>query len=502
MTGNGFSLTGGDATNYVLASSTLTTSANIDQRPVTVTADAKSKVFGPADPPLTYQLTSGTVVAGDPFSGALTRTAGEATGSWAILQGTLSSAELRLTYIGASLIIKPWTLTGFYQPVDMPTGGMVWNTIKGGQTVPLKFEVFVGSVERTDVGAVKAFTATPTSCGTPGVDDLVEITTTGGTELRYTGGQFIQNWQTPKSAGTCYRTTMTAQDGSLLIAYFKIEVAPRAASPITSRLVRHHPRHPPRPQAPGGGGVVDGPDVHRTSQPSRRRHEAARRHREPPVAHRHAQQPVARPWERAPEQDRPVELADLPRRGAAGDRAVAERRERRVVLRRHHAALARLLVHQHPVDRALHLRLLDLDQHRHRREGPQHLGQSGNPDALVAARHGAPGVRRVPVSRVRHPQLGQRPGTDRAGEVGGPLERGVVHYHRRAVPREPDVQLERVGPLMHGQLEGGQCVLGRVRRGAAMGDHRPNREIEERVHRHGPVNSRRSARAAKCEART
>ena len=56
---------------------------------------------------------------------------------------------------------------------------------------------------------------------TPGTEDTVEITTTGATELRYTGGQFIQNWQTPKGADMCYRTTMTAQDGSLLTAYFK-----------------------------------------------------------------------------------------------------------------------------------------------------------------------------------------------------------------------------------------------------------------------------------------
>jgi hypothetical protein len=126
-----------------------------------------------------------------------------------------------MTYVGASLVIKTWTLAGYYQPVDMPTGGMVWNTIKGGQTVPLKFQIFVGSVERTDVGAVKAFTATPTSCGTPGAEDLVEITTTGNTELRYSGGQFIQNWKTPNGANICYRTTMTAQDGSLLTAYFK-----------------------------------------------------------------------------------------------------------------------------------------------------------------------------------------------------------------------------------------------------------------------------------------
>jgi hypothetical protein len=208
------------STNYVLTF----VGANfaITTRPVAIAADPKSKIFGQADPALTYHITSGTLVTGDAFSGALTRVAGEAVGSYAIQQGTVSlGSNYSIAYTGANLTITAWTVAGYYQPVDMATGGMVWNTIKGGQTVPLKFQIFAGSVERTDVGAVKAFTATPTSCGTPGTEDNVEITTTGGTELRYSGGQFIQNWQTPKGANICYRTTMTALDGSQLTAFFK-----------------------------------------------------------------------------------------------------------------------------------------------------------------------------------------------------------------------------------------------------------------------------------------
>jgi hypothetical protein len=34
---------------------------------------------------------------------------------------------------------QAWTLSGFYTPVDM---GGVWNTLRNGATVPLKFEVF------------------------------------------------------------------------------------------------------------------------------------------------------------------------------------------------------------------------------------------------------------------------------------------------------------------------------------------------------------------------
>ena len=45
------------------------------------------------------------------------------------------------------------------------------------------------------------------------------------TSLRYdaTAGQFIQNWQTPKLPGQCYRVTMTTDDGSALVAFFKLK---------------------------------------------------------------------------------------------------------------------------------------------------------------------------------------------------------------------------------------------------------------------------------------
>jgi hypothetical protein len=45
----------------------------------------------------------------------------------------------------------------------------------------------------------------------------------GGTSLRYdtTARQFVQNWQTPKAGGQCYRVMMTARDGSTISAFFK-----------------------------------------------------------------------------------------------------------------------------------------------------------------------------------------------------------------------------------------------------------------------------------------
>jgi hypothetical protein len=83
----------------------------ITARPVTVTADAKEKVYGAADPALTYQITSGSLASGDAFSGALVRDAGENVGAYAIKQGTLAlSTNYSLTYAGATLTIDKASL--------------------------------------------------------------------------------------------------------------------------------------------------------------------------------------------------------------------------------------------------------------------------------------------------------------------------------------------------------------------------------------------------------
>ena len=121
----------------------------------------------------------------------------------------------------ATYSVLAWTLSGFYQPVDMND---VYNVVKGGSTVPLKFEVFAGSTELTDVNVVKSFTFASVVCGTGVGEDLVELTTTGGTSLRYDlpEDQFIQNWKTPKTTG-CFKVTMTTLDGSSLVAYFKLK---------------------------------------------------------------------------------------------------------------------------------------------------------------------------------------------------------------------------------------------------------------------------------------
>jgi hypothetical protein len=116
-----------------------------------------------------------------------------------------------------------WTINGFYSPVSMPENGVpVWNVVKGGSTVPLKFNIYSSTVEQTYVSAVKSLAIATASC-TPGETTALTnaVDSTGNTSLRYDGTQFIQNWKTPKQAGLCYAARMTAADGSSITAYFK-----------------------------------------------------------------------------------------------------------------------------------------------------------------------------------------------------------------------------------------------------------------------------------------
>jgi hypothetical protein len=110
--------------------------------------------------------------------------------------------------------------SGFYQPVNSEAGYL--NTVKGGSTVPLKFEVTVDGVEKTDTAGL-VFTVSQVACE-GGAEDPVDFVVAGSTSLRYDAeeGVFVQNWKTPKTTGTCYVVRLTTEsDGQSLQATFK-----------------------------------------------------------------------------------------------------------------------------------------------------------------------------------------------------------------------------------------------------------------------------------------
>ncbi|WP_414653080.1 PxKF domain-containing protein [Gaiella sp.] len=78
---------------------------------------------------------------------------------------------------------------------------------------------------RRDGSSIKSLRAGEVACdATASVDDI-EASATRATTLRYdaTAGQFVYNWQTPKQPGRCYSVTMTTQDGSSLVAFFRLK---------------------------------------------------------------------------------------------------------------------------------------------------------------------------------------------------------------------------------------------------------------------------------------
>lgn len=88
----GTALSGADAGNYAFTVPTNAT-GTITPRPLAIAANNASKTQGEADPVLTYTLGSGSLVSGDTLLGLLARSSGEAPGTYAIGQGTLSAGS-------------------------------------------------------------------------------------------------------------------------------------------------------------------------------------------------------------------------------------------------------------------------------------------------------------------------------------------------------------------------------------------------------------------------
>ena len=94
---------GEDADTYAILQGTLALGDNyaitytgndfvINPLAVAISAEPKSKIYGAADPALTYTYAP-ELVTGDSFSGALVREAGEDVDTYAILKGTLALGE-------------------------------------------------------------------------------------------------------------------------------------------------------------------------------------------------------------------------------------------------------------------------------------------------------------------------------------------------------------------------------------------------------------------------
>jgi hypothetical protein len=148
-------------------------------------------------------------------------------GTYTVLVNATDSfglSDVSLVEVTINDITEPWTITGYYPPVKMNNAV---NVVKSGQTIPLKFEIFDGTTEKTSTSDIASFTQDSINCNTlvsTGAE-LVEIKINGKTPLKYNGqlGQFIANWKTPNQANTCWAVKVTTTDGPSITAYFKLK---------------------------------------------------------------------------------------------------------------------------------------------------------------------------------------------------------------------------------------------------------------------------------------
>ena len=107
-----------------------------------------------------------------------------------------------------------YRFTGFYQPVD--TGG-VWNTVKAGSAIPVKFSL--GGAQGLDVLNAGSPTASETACPSTStsLDAVEETVAASQSGLTYdaSADQYIYVWKTNKAwAGKCYRFDLGLNDQS------------------------------------------------------------------------------------------------------------------------------------------------------------------------------------------------------------------------------------------------------------------------------------------------
>ncbi|MGL5839134.1 MAG: MBG domain-containing protein, partial [Sphingorhabdus sp.] len=107
--------------SYAITQGTLTASSNyaltyagadltITPRPLNISANAAFRLFGFANPPLTYVLAGAGLVNNDTLTGVLATTAGLASppGVYAITQGSVvATPNYSIAYLGANLTVTP-----------------------------------------------------------------------------------------------------------------------------------------------------------------------------------------------------------------------------------------------------------------------------------------------------------------------------------------------------------------------------------------------------------
>jgi len=134
---------GSKAGNYAITFESDNNAFSIKPRPISIAADDKSKVYGDADPALTWQAkapgTGRGLMPGDIFSGSLERAEGENAGTYLINQGTLANSNYTISFTDANLTIDKRILTlsaiKTYDGETSLTGCVTLGNLAGSETL-------------------------------------------------------------------------------------------------------------------------------------------------------------------------------------------------------------------------------------------------------------------------------------------------------------------------------------------------------------------------------
>lgn len=178
----------------------------VTKRTLTVTANARSKVYGEADPMLTYQ--SEGLINGDVITGTLTRAPGENAGDYAISQGELTAGDnYEISFTGANL-----TITKAKLKISAQNNSITYGAIPAG--IGVTYTGFVGEETSSVLGGTLDYDFSYTQ-----YDDVGNYTITpkGLTSDNY-GIIFVEGKLTvsPKEVGLAWsETTLFTYNGSL-----------------------------------------------------------------------------------------------------------------------------------------------------------------------------------------------------------------------------------------------------------------------------------------------
>ena len=210
----------GEGVNRVVA-----TAADGTEQVVVVQIDSKVPLItGLTDGQTLLQGSAVTVACNDPAPGSGVATCA---GAGAVDTSTIGTFTRQVRAVDVAgndtglltLHYSVVAFAGFYQPV---TNGAM-NSVKGGRTVPIKFNVTqANNTQLTDPAQLVVRTY-PVSCIASASDSSVTDTTTASTGLRWdsTAQQFVYNYKTPSSPGTCAAVSISYQSTVLAVATFK-----------------------------------------------------------------------------------------------------------------------------------------------------------------------------------------------------------------------------------------------------------------------------------------